>query len=134
LIKLDLSKNNFINRDSLLYACEKLGVAVWKLATGVDDIKGRLSDAYIELAILQETDLPPDLFDDWKRIKKDLTSGKMQFRTRAKDGKLVKEPVGLVPSTLRYMRKKKAEDIAKRICHLKFKLDSYAEEYGNSTS
>ena len=54
------------NREGLIYAREKLGVAVWKLATGIGDIKSRLSNAYIELAIIQEGDLPIDLVDDWK--------------------------------------------------------------------
>jgi hypothetical protein len=112
---------------SILYACEKLGVAVWKLATGVEGIKARLANAYIELAILQESDFPPDLVDEWKQIKSDLTSGKMQYDTRVVDGELVEVPVGPLYSTLRYMRKKKAQDIAQRICSLKAQLDHYVE-------
>ena len=109
--------------DGLRYAREKLGVSVWKLATGIEGIKARLADAYIELAILQESDFPPDLVDEWKRIKSDLTSGKMQYETKVIDGELAEQPVGLLYSTLRYMRKKKAEDIARRICSLKAQLD-----------
>ena len=110
------------------YAREKLGGAVWKLATGIERIKGRLVDAYIELAILQESDFPPDLVDEWKQIKSDLTGGKMQYNIRAIDGELVQVPVGLVGSTVRYMRNKKAKDIARRICELAAKLDSRLEE------
>ena len=44
--------------DTLNYAHEKLGAAVWKLATGVKEIKVRLADAFVELAILQESDFP----------------------------------------------------------------------------
>ncbi|MFL7813301.1 MAG: hypothetical protein AB8I40_06445 [Anaerolineales bacterium] len=123
-----------INRDGLRYAREKLGVAVWKLATGIDGIKDRLSDAYIELAIIQESDLPIEFVIDWKEIRNDLTSGKMQYITQVKDGKLVKEPVGKLASTLRFMRKKKAVDIAKRICHLEARLDRYIKVLDNSAS
>lgn len=110
------------------YAREKLGVAVWKLATGIEGIKARLADAYIELAVLQESDLPPDLVDEWKRIKSDLTSGKMQFETRDIDGELVEVPLGPLYSTLRYVRKKKAKDIARRICSLEAQIDLRIEE------
>ncbi|MDH3944215.1 MAG: hypothetical protein OEV06_08995 [Anaerolineae bacterium] len=109
------------------YAREKLGVAVWKLATGVDGIKSRLADAYIELVILQESDFPSHLVDDWKQIKADLTSGKMQYRTVVKNGEIAKEPVGLLYSTLRYMRKEKAKEIARRICSLKAEVELYLE-------
>ncbi|MCX6071626.1 MAG: hypothetical protein NTU91_12350, partial [Chloroflexi bacterium] len=61
------------------YAHAKLSQAVWKLATGTEGIKARLADAYIEIAILQGSDFPPALVQALKRIKSDLTSGKMQF-------------------------------------------------------
>ena len=35
--------------NGLAYAREKLGVAVWKLATGTGSIKARLADEFIEL-------------------------------------------------------------------------------------
>ena len=111
----------------MIYARSKLGGAIWKLATGIGEIKSRLSDAYIELAIIQEGDFPEDLYDELKMIKRDLTSGKMQYRTEVRDGKLVEVPVGRLASTLRYMRKKKAEDIAKRIFQLKSKVDIYVD-------
>lgn len=113
-----------IEGHGLRYAREKLGVAVWKLATGIEGIKARLADAFIELAILQESDFPPDLVNEWKQIKSDLTGGKMQYDIRVIDGELVEVPVGLLYSTLRYMRKNKAKDIARRICSLESKLDS----------
>jgi len=109
--------------NGLRYAREKLGVAVWKLATGLEGIKTRLADAYVELGILQESDLPPDLVDEWKRIKADLTSGKLQYEIKVIGAELVEQPIGLLLSTLRFMRKKKAEDIARRICALKAELD-----------
>lgn len=83
---------------------------------------------YIELAILQESDFPPDLVDEWKQLKTDLTSGKMQFYTKVIDGELVEVEMGCLYSTLRYMRNKKAQDIAKRICFLSAKLESRVEE------
>jgi hypothetical protein len=113
--------------NGLAYAREKLGVAVWKLATGTGSIKARLADAFIELAILQESDLPPQLRIQWKRIRSDLTSGKMQYNTVARDGKLVSVPVGRLYSTLRYMRLNRAKSIAERICRLRENLDSYSE-------
>jgi hypothetical protein len=111
--------------DGMLYAREKLGVAVWKLATGVGGIKERLSDAFIEIVILQENDFPRQLRDQWKQICSDLTCGKMQYDTKVEDGHLVKVPVGKLYSTLRYMRKKKAQNIAKRICLLEARLGEY---------
>ena len=44
------------------------------------------------------------------------------------DGELVEVAVGFLYSTLRYMRNKKAQDIAKRICFLSAKLESRVEE------
>ena len=104
-----------------------MGVAVWKLATGVGEIKARLADAYIEIAILQETDFPQELRGKWEQIHSDLTCGKMQYDTRVKDGQIVEVPVGRLYSTLRYMRKDKAQRIAQQICKLEAILSDYAE-------
>src|ERR1041385_2599534 len=108
--------------DKLAYACEKLGVAVWKLATGIEEIKARLADAYTELAILQESDFPLELADLYKGICYKLTCGKMQYDTAIKNGKLVRVPAGRLYSTLRYMRKDKAQEIGRQIYELKEKL------------
>ena len=113
--------------ETCLYAREKLGVAVWKLATGEGEIKSRLADAALELTVLQSGDLPADLEEDWLQIRADLTSGKMQYVRAVRDGALVKEQIGLVKSTLRYMRKDKAVDIAKRICTLEAQLQERSE-------
>jgi len=113
---------------SLYYAAEKLDAAVRKLAVGTESIKARLADAYIELAILQETDFPAELVGEWRRILTDLTSGKMQYSTEVRDGQIVRVPVGLLYSTLRYMRKRKAAEIAQRILDLKAKLDYSFED------
>lgn len=110
------------------YALEKLRHAIWKLATGAEGIKARLADAYIELVIIQEPDLPPDVRKRWKEIKSDLTRGKMLYESRVVAGELVQMPVGLLYSTLRYMRKEEAIDIARRICDLAMELESYLEE------
>ena len=117
-----------MRRDRLIYARSKLDAAIWKLATGIGEIKSRLSDAYIELAIIQEGDLPQDFYEELKKIRFDLTCGKMQYRPAVKDGKLIEEPVGRLASTLRYMRKKKAEDIAKDIYLLKSNVDDYVDD------
>lgn len=113
--------------DGLEYAREKLGVAVWKLATGIESIKVRLADAYIEIEILQASDFPPELRNQWRQIRSELTSGKMQYNTVVKDGKLVKVPVGHLYSTLRFMRKSKAKHIAEQICELEAKLNNHIE-------
>ncbi len=121
-----------IKPNNLGYAREKLGVAVWKLATGIEGIKARLADAFIELVIIQESDLPPEFREMWKQIRSDLSSGKMQYDTVVRDGELVKVPAGLLYSTLRYMRTEKAQRIAKQICELESMLNSYVEEKSNS--
>ena len=116
-----------MKRDRLIYARSNLGGAIWKLATGIGDIKSRLSVAYIELALIQEGDLPENLYEELIRIKRDLTSGKMLYRSDVKGGKIVEVPVGRLASTLRYMRKQKAKDIAMSICLLKSNVDNYID-------
>jgi hypothetical protein len=117
-----------IHRGDARYALEKLRRATWKLATGAEGIKARLADAYIELAIIQEADLPPEVLDHWKAIKADLTRGKMQYEPRIVGDELARKPVGRLCSTLRYMRIEKATDIAKRIWDLETELANYLKE------
>ena len=112
-----------VEPDRLSYPREKLGVAVWKLATGSGGIKSRLADAFIELAILHETDFPLELRDEWKQIMSELTKGKMQYNIAIKNGKLVQVPVGQLYSTLRFMRNSRAKNIAEHICDLEAKLN-----------
>lgn len=112
-----------VEPDRLSYAREKLCVAVWKLATGSGGIKSRLADAFIELALLHETDFPSELKDEWKQIMSELTRGKMQYNITVKDGKLVKVPVGRLYSTLRFMRDSRAKNIAEQICDLEARLN-----------
>jgi len=119
--------HNHVEPNKIGYACEKLGVAVWKLATGVGELKERLADAFIEIAILNEADFPQELREKWKQIYSGLTCGKMQYETRAKNGQLVKEPIGKLYSTLRYMRKNKAQRIAQQICSLEAILSDYVK-------
>jgi hypothetical protein len=114
-----------------LYACEKLGVAVWKLATGTGVIKERLADAYIELAILQETDFPEELRSQYNQIRYDLTCGKMQYENRVENGRISKIPAGRLYSTLRYMQKVKAQRIAQQICDLEAKLNDFRRNRGS---
>lgn len=109
------------------YAGEKLGTAVWKLATGKGEIKARLSDAYVELAILQKGDLPEEHWEELQAIRQELTRGKMQYQTRLVEGELVERPMGKLPSTLRYMRLNRAQIIAERICALEAKVKDWAE-------
>jgi len=117
-----------VHRGDPRYALEKLRHSTWKLATGAEGIKARLADAYIELTIIQEDDLPPGLLEEWKAIKADLTRGKMQYEPRVVGGELVQKPVGRLCSTLRYMRIERATDIAKRIWDLETKLANYLKE------
>lgn len=64
----------------------------------------------------------------WKRIRSDLTSGKMQYDTVVRYGEFVKVPVGLLYSTLRFMRIDKAQRIAKQICELEAMLSDHVKE------
>lgn len=121
-----------VKPDGLQYAREKLGVAVWKLATGIESIKARLADAYVEIAILQESDFPPELRDQWRQIRSELTSGKMQYNTVVKDRQLVKVSAGRLYSTLRFMRKSKAKHIAEQIFVLEAKLNNHVETNSNT--
>jgi hypothetical protein len=108
--------------DGFSYACEKLGVAVWKLATGWGTLRERLQDAAMELVILQEADFPDDLVEEWKSIIHDLTKGRMKYRRVIKDGEFVDEPVGLIVSTVGYARKETLLCLARRICNLESRM------------
>jgi hypothetical protein len=59
---------------------------------------------------------------EWKAILRDLTKGKMMYQLVNRGGHLVNEPLGLVASTVTYIRKETARDIARRICLLEAKL------------
>jgi len=118
-VKIDYDS---VEPDRLNYAREKLGVAVWKLATGSGEIKSRLADAFVELAILHETDFPSELRDEWKQIIYELTKGKMQYSITIKNGKLIRAPLGLLSSTLRFMRESTAKIIAEQIYNLASRL------------
>lgn len=49
-------------------AREKLGDAVYKLATGERDVRQRLRRAYTVLRRLSSEDLPPELREEWRAI------------------------------------------------------------------
>ena len=92
------------------------------MATGSGEIKSRLADAFIELAILHETNFPSELRDEWKQIVYELTKGKMQYSITIKNGRLVRAPLGLLSSTLRFMRESTTKIIAEQIYNLALML------------
>lgn len=109
------------------YAREKLGVAVYKLATGIEGIKARLAAVYIELVILQAEDFPAHLVSEWRAIKTELTKGKMKYHTVVQNGELVEEHLGKLYSTVPYLRLEKAQRIAERIYNLEHELRRYCD-------
>ena len=57
-----------------LYAKEKFIDAVHELSTSKEDIKTRLLNAYDKLRILEESDFPDELKNDWLWIEEQVTA------------------------------------------------------------
>ncbi len=97
----------------LSYSLEKFDQAVYLLAVGPGDVRSRLKRAYIEFWAVQEKDIPGDLLEDFRWIKKELTK---------------REPVakeGSVIATLEKMQNRTGVKIAERICYLAARLKGY---------
>lgn len=99
------------------YATEKLGTAIYKLATGELDIKGRLASITSELATIHEQDFPPDLQPQWQSILKRMTN---------KESKIAgtKYDEGSFAASLYRMRRSTAVRIAVDIIELEDRLQS----------
>ena len=80
------------------YAKEKLGAAVFTLATGPQRIQNRLGYAFLAFHTLKETDFPEHLQKEWEFIqssfvteeptyddKGDITDGRMQNTLKTMD-------------------------------------------------
>ncbi|MGA9836400.1 MAG: hypothetical protein WBQ26_03695 [Gemmatimonadaceae bacterium] len=89
-------------------AAEQLDQAVYYLAIGQDEIRGRLRLAGPELLRVPTTDLDPEIKEDFEAVIHDLTW------KGVRDG--CESPLA---STLFGMRKAKAMEIAKRIWALR---------------
>ncbi len=109
-------------RISHSYAREKLANAVYAMAIGTGPIKDRLHDAFLEIVPVSERDLPECLRPDYRWIRHELTKNPAKQRALI-GGKVVKGFEGRIGATLRTMRLKKAQEIARRICRLADQLE-----------
>lgn len=87
---------------------EKLRRALYYLAVGEGDVRERLTNAYNQLRVVREDEIPPEMLEEWNSILNDLTHrGPLQS-----SGLLLKDAAS---HTLGRMRKRTARRIAKRI-------------------
>jgi hypothetical protein len=107
------------------YASEKLSMAIYRLAAGEGNIRGRLWESFIELAILSEQDFPEELRAEYRDIFKTLTKNQPRLVNRIVDGKAVKESSGKAGATIPYMRNKTAVAVAERIVKLAALLNEW---------
>ena len=91
------------------YAKEKMGVAVWILATSPGRIKERLFGSAIEVCIVEDA-MPPAYLSEYESIVRSLNSQPAQAEE------------GTINATLAVMDEDQAVDIAKRICELDSKI------------
>ena len=103
------------------YAAEKLGMAVYRLATGHGRIRDRLYDAFMVFHPVNDRDIPPPLLPLWREVRDGLT---------CKSAKHPRE--GAINATLRGMRTEEAERIARRICELADRLDEHLIDAASS--
>ena len=82
-----------------LYARERMGVAVWMLATGPGRIRERLSKAAVEVYRIGDA-MPPEHQSEYQSIRSVLTGHQT------------------VEATVTLMDERQAVEVAKRICEL----------------
>ena len=104
------------------YAEEKFSEAVEALTLGGGDIKERLKDAYGCFHPVTVADLPDHLKADFEWIKAHLLAKPSLV---ARESKSIVS--GSLEQTLRFMRRKTGQDIAKRIFYVRDKLHDYNE-------
>lgn len=104
------------------YALEKLGHAVYVLATGKATIRGRIIDAFLALSPLQDRDFPVQLQPDFQWIKSELTKKPAKTITVIKDGHVTQESTGQLGATVPNMRLNRIVAVAERICSLEARL------------
>lgn len=100
----------------LSYAREKLGAAVYSLATGPGNIKTRLLGAYSSFPTLKDSDFPDEYRDDWRFIHGILTAEEASFDSKGK------VTTGKVQNTLKVLDEDVCVQIAERICDLESRL------------
>ena len=103
------------------YALEKLGLAIYELTVGEDDIKVRLEGVIKYLAPLSDSDFPIELRELWSSIHVRLT-----FRESNVAG--TKYDEGRYEASLYGMRKKKAAEVVKDIVEIYDMLKAYIDD------
>lgn len=98
------------------YAREKIGVAVYDLATGIGNIKERILDAYMGFHTLVREDFPDELKEDWDKIYETLTKEEPTYNEK---GEAV---VGKIENSLSKASIEDAVRLAELICNLNIKL------------
>lgn len=103
----------------ILYAQEKLGTAVYDLATGTGTIHQRLWQAYLRFHPLSVDYFPEELKSEWLELEEILES---REPTVNKKGDVIK---GSVENSIENMPAEACSDVAKRIYNLNFKLNRF---------
>ena len=98
------------------YAREKLGAAVYSLATSPGNIKTRLWGAYLSFHTLKDNDFPDEYKDDWKFIHDSLTTANPSVDDKGE------VTTGKVQNTLKTLDEDVCIQIAERICDLESRL------------
>lgn len=106
------------------YAHGRFLEAIEHLATGPDDVKRRLYDAYFSLLPVQEDDLPPEVHEDFRWVIAQLEK---QDPVRNHKGEVIS---GSVNQSLFRMRRATGVKIAERLLHIHRVLEDYVRERG----
>lgn len=99
------------------YVIGKLRETIHSLATGPDDVRERLNQAYKVFWNLREEQFPIELWQDWLWIMNELKSVKPEIREKYSNH------FSTVEIRCRSMRKKTGVKIAKRILEVYLKLN-----------
>ena len=106
------------------YAHGKFLEAVEHLATGPDDVKRRLYDAYFKLwPAVQEDDLPPSIREDFRWVMAQLTKRGPAYDHK---GKVISSDVN---ESLLRMHRTTGVKIAQRFLRIFWQLDDYVREH-----
>jgi len=107
------------------YAHGKFLEAVEHLATGPDDVKRRLYDAYFKLwPAVQEDDLPPSIREDFRWVMAQLTKRGPAYNH---GGKVISSDVN---ESLLRMHRATGVKIAQRLLRIFWQLDDYVRKHG----
>lgn len=98
------------------YAKEKIGSAVYSLATGRGDIKERLWNSFLGFHPLKESDFPDDLKDKWNDLKVRLTTEEPKYDS---DGNVT---TGKVENTIKKISIDDCVEIAELIYNLNYEI------------